>query len=135
MEATIKDKANKAAVTFLQRRGYDILEEGWAHGTDSVDVIARDDEDMVFVDVLVNSAGLDMPEEKPDRGKFERIAAAYLAEAAEDEDLSVRFDIVSLLVIGESRALLREGRIFHIIAFLSSTARCRSKPCRRESGP
>lgn len=107
MEATIKDKANKAAVTFLQRRGYDILEEGWAHGTDSVDVIARDDEDMVFVDVLVNSAGLDMPEEKPDRGKLERIAAAYLAEAAEDEDFSVRFDIVSLLVIGESRALLR----------------------------
>ena len=107
MEETIKDKANKAAVTFLHRRGYDILEEGWAHGTDSVDVIARDDEDMVFVDVLVNSAGLDMPEEKPDRGKFERIAAAYLAEAAEDEEFSVRFDIVSLLVIGESRALLR----------------------------
>ena len=39
MEETIKDRANKAAVTFLHRRGYDILEEGWAHGTDSVDVI------------------------------------------------------------------------------------------------
>ncbi|MDD7204199.1 MAG: YraN family protein [Coriobacteriaceae bacterium] len=107
MEATIKDKANKAATTFLERKGYDILEEGWAHGTDAVDVIARDDEDMVFVDVLVKSAGLDMPEEKPDRGKFERIAAAYLAELGDEENFSVRYDMVSILVLSDSRALLR----------------------------
>jgi putative endonuclease len=107
MEATIKDKANKAATTFLERKGYDILEEGWAHGTDAVDVIARDDEDMVFVDVLVKSAGLDMPEEKPDRGKFERIAAAYLAELGDEENFAVRYDMVSILVLSDSRALLR----------------------------
>lgn len=107
MEAIIKYNANKAVTTFLERKGYDILEEGWVHGTDAVDVIARDDEDMVFVDILVKSAGLNMPEEKPDRGKFERIAAAYLAELGDEENFEIRYDMVSILVLSDRLTLLR----------------------------
>lgn len=107
MEAAIKDKTNKVTTTFLKRRGYDILEAKWAHGTDVVGVIARDNEDVVFVDMLVKSAGLDIPDEKPDRGKFERIAAAYLTEAGIEENFAVRYDMVSILVLSGSRTLLR----------------------------
>lgn len=107
MEATIQAKAQQAAVKFLESKDYGILEEGWAHGSDSVDIIARDGEDLVFCDVLVEASGLDMPEEQPDRGRFERIAAAYLATTEADGSFEVRYDVISILVVSGSRALLR----------------------------
>ena len=111
MEATIETKALKAAATYLERRGFEIIEEKWAHGNDSVDIIAREDEDLVFIDVQVKDDGSrEMPEEKPDRDRFERIAAAYLAEADDETNFAVRYDIISLLVIGGSKALLRHHR-------------------------
>ena len=57
------------------------LEEGWAHGSDSIDFIAMDDEELVFVDAATKCGGHGMPREEPDQERFERIAAAYLAEA------------------------------------------------------
>lgn len=62
---------------------------------------------MVFVDILVKSAGLNMPEEKLDRGKFERIAAAYLAERGDEENFEIRYDMVSILVLSDRLTLLR----------------------------
>ena len=109
MEATIRGKAVQAANAFLSRKGYEILEEGWAHGADVADIVAKDGDAgcLVIADVLVKDDGLDMPEEKPDRGKFERIAAAYLAELGDEENFAVRYDMVSILVLSDSRALLR----------------------------
>lgn len=49
MEATINEKAMRAIGTYLERRGSEILESGWAHGTDGVDFIAREEDDLVFV--------------------------------------------------------------------------------------
>jgi putative endonuclease len=111
MEATIETKALKAAATYLERRGFEIIEEMWAHGSDSVDIIAREDDDLVFVDVQVRDDGArEMPEEQPDRDRFERIAVAYLAESGDEADFAIRYDIISLLVIGGSKALLRHHR-------------------------
>lgn len=42
-----------------------------------------------------------------DRTALERLAAAYLAEHLDFEDAQIRFDVVSMLIVGESRALLR----------------------------
>jgi putative endonuclease len=109
MEATIRGKAVQAANAFLSRKGYEILEEGWAHGADVADIVAKDGDAgcLVIADVLVKDDGLDMPEEKPDRDKFERIAAAYLAGLDEATDFSIRYDIISILVINSGKALLR----------------------------
>ena len=74
MEAAIMDGARRAARAFLERRDFEVLEEGWAHGGERVDLIAREDGDMVFVDVVADDRGPDMPEERPDRGRFERLA-------------------------------------------------------------
>ena len=41
------------------------------------------------------------------RAALERLAAAYLAEHLDSEDIRIRFDVVSMLIVGESRALLR----------------------------
>lgn len=47
-----------------------------------------------------------MPREEPDQERFERIAAAYLAETEVETLTSIRYNIVSLLVTGSEKALL-----------------------------
>ena len=69
-----------------------------------------DDEELVFVDTTTKCGGYDMPKEKPDQERFERIAAAHLAEAEVEGLTSIRYDIVSLLATGSKRALLRHHK-------------------------
>lgn len=107
MEATIQ-RAKQSVRRYLELKGYEVLEDGCCHGRDAVDFIATDEDGaLVFIDCQVSeNAGEGIPEEAPDRKAFERIAAGYLAEA----DLSnaeVRYDIVGVLILGESRALTR----------------------------
>ena len=85
----------------------EVLEEGWTHGSDSIDFIGMDGEELVFVDAAAKCGGFDMPQEEPDQERFERIAAAYLAEAEVEGLTSIRYDIVSLLVVDSEKALLR----------------------------
>ena len=107
MEATIQ-KAKQGVRRYLEIKGYEVLEDGWYHGKDSVDFIATDEDGaLVFIDCEVNAnAGEGIPEEAPDRKAFERIAAAYLAES-DLSSIEVRYDIVGVLVISEDRALIR----------------------------
>lgn len=110
MEATIYEMATKAIETFLDRRGYDIIERGWAHGSDRAEFIAREGGDLVFVTVKVSEGSGGFPEEGPaDREGLERLAAAYLEHFGEG-DATVRFDIVSMMVLGDSHGFLRLHR-------------------------
>ena len=111
MEAIINAKAMKAIGTYLERRGFEVLENGWAHGTDSVNFIAREDGDLVFVVAeITEDRGDGFPEEKVDRAALEKAATAYLAKSDGNADCAIRFDFVSMLVIGDSRAFLRHHR-------------------------
>lgn len=47
------------------------------------------------------------PDEDIDRDSLERMTLAYLATNPDGSDCTVRFDKLSILVIGESRALIR----------------------------
>jgi putative endonuclease len=107
---TINDKAMHGISTYLTRSGFDIIEEGWAHGKDSIDFIAREDDDLVFIATKTADGGSDIPAEKVNRKSLERVAAAYLAANLDIPEGSVRFDIVSMLILGESRALIRHHR-------------------------
>ena len=107
MEA-IGTKAKKGIRVYFERGGFEILEEDWAHGGDVVDFIARDEDDLVFVRCqITQNGGEGFPEEDADRAALERLAAAYLAEHLDSEDIRIRFDAVSMFIVGESRALLR----------------------------
>ena len=107
MEA-IDTRATRGIRVYLERRGFEILEDGWAHGGDVADFIARDVDDLVFVNCqITQNGGKGFPEEDADRAALERLAAAYLAEHLDSEDIRIRFDVVSMLIVGESRALLR----------------------------
>lgn len=108
MEAIINDKAYRSIRTFLERRDFDIIESSWAHGKDSIDFIAKEDGDLVFISCAVrDNEGKGLGDERSDRQFFERIAAAYLAESQDIPEGNVRFDIITMLVLGDHKGLLR----------------------------
>ena len=110
MEA-IETKALRGIRTFLERKGFEILEEGWAHGADAVDFIALDEGDLVFISCQVSrNIGEGFPEENLDRAALERLAIAYLSERQDAADCTIRFDIVSMMIVADDRAILRHHR-------------------------
>ena len=108
MEAATNERAMRGIERFLERRGMKIIEAGWAHGNDKVDFIADDDGELVFISctVRVNDGG-GLGTEQVNRKAFERVAAAYLAEHLDIPEGAVRHDVVSMLVLGDSKALIR----------------------------
>ena len=110
MGKSIDERSHEVIRAYLEHRCIEVLEEGWAHGSDSIDFVTMDDEELVFVDTATKCGGYDMPREESDQERFERIAAAYLVESEVEGLTSIRYDIVSLLVTGSEKALLRHHR-------------------------
>lgn len=109
-------RGERAAARFLEARGFKILERNWTCDAGEADIIANHEGDLVFVEVKTRS-NLEhgLPDEAVDaakRSRYERIAAYYL-RYCDTVDMPVRFDVVSLLVVGGERALVRH----HINAF------------------
>ena len=105
-----------AAARFLGRRGYEIVERNWTCAAGEADIIARDGDAVVFVEVKTESScDCGMPSVAVDeakRDRCERIAALFL-QGYDVVDVPVRFDIVSIVVIAPDRAMIRH----HINAF------------------
>ena len=109
-------KGEYAAVRFLERCGYDIVERNWTCFAGEADIIARDGEAVVFVEVKTRTgASNGLPAEavtKNKRERYEKIACAFLADY-DVVDVPVRFDVVSISLIDTDRAMVRH----HIDAF------------------
>ena len=109
----LKQKAIKAAATFLDRRGYEVIDTEWESEDGSyIDVVARDENAIVFCDVQARrGVKRGMPEESlGTRERMEINAAKWLGEHGDDlenVDVAIRFDQIAMLVIGEDRALLK----------------------------
>lgn len=110
----LKMKAIKAAGLFLERRGCEVLEKGWSsEDGGAIDVVARDEDTIVFCDVYARRGvekGMPTDGGEGSRERREIDAAKWLAEHASDPELvdaPIRFDTISMLVVGEDRALLR----------------------------
>ena len=108
----------EAAARFLDRRGYEIVARNWKCVAGEADIIARDGDAVVFVEVKTRSnCDKGMPSEAVDaakRDRYERIAALFLQDY-DVVDVPVRFDIMSILALDGDRALIRH----HINAFSS----------------
>lgn len=109
-------RGEDAAARFLCRRGYDIVERNWVCLAGEADIIARDGDAVVFVEVKTRSnCEKGFPSEAVDTGKrerYERIAALFLKNF-DVVDVPVRFDVISIVLIASDRALIRH----HINAF------------------
>lgn len=110
-------RGEEAAVRYLQRRGYGILDRNWKCFAGEADIVARDDDGaLVFVEVKTRTdTRKGFPAESVTarkRSRYEKIALAYLAEY-DEVDIAVRFDVISIMVIASDRALIKH----HIGAF------------------
>ncbi|MEG0376751.1 MAG: YraN family protein [Raoultibacter sp.] len=114
---TLAERGVNAGARFIERRGFKILETEWSCSEGSIDIVAEDDNDLVFIEVKTRkSSGEGFPVEvdtDDKRVRLEKIAAHYLANY-ENLDCSVRFDVISILVIDEHKAFLRH----HTNAFI-----------------
>ena len=114
--AELGRRGEDAAARFLDRRGYEIVERNWTCEAGEADIIARDEETVVFVEVKTRSnCERGLPSEAVDdekRERYERIAALFL-QGYDVVDVPVRFDIVSIVVLSSDRAMIRH----HINAF------------------
>lgn len=111
---SFNNKVNEAASKFLIHRGYDIIEETWKRegGMLPVDIVAEQDETIVFVSTKGRNAerGSSFDDGHPDRNKLEAFAINWFTEHVDEYDnRPFRFDVISILVIGEDahKALLR----------------------------
>ncbi len=91
----------KLARTHLEELGYRILEQNLKVGRVEVDLIARDEETLVFVEVKARStAHFGAPSEAVHPQKQRRIlraARSYLASRPRLDGLDVRFDVISVV--------------------------------------
>lgn len=107
------ERGEDAAAAYLERMGMTLVERNWRTKSGEVDIVALDGDEVVLVEVKTRrtiSAGT--PEEAVTPAKqrrYKRLAEAYLARTGSD-DTRIRFDVISILVIAEDRALLRHMR-------------------------
>lgn len=91
----------------LRSLGYEILERNWHFGKNEVDLIAKDGDFLVIVEVKTRRSNyFGEPEEFVTRTKQRALIKAangYITK--KDLDLEVRFDIVSVIFSGRSHTV------------------------------
>lgn len=109
------ERGEDAAAAYLERVGMTIVQRNWSCKAGEVDIVALDEDTLVFVEVKTRRTEKRGTAEEAvtpaKQRRYARIARAYLAHAGLSEDAQlVRFDAVALLVIAPDRALLRHHR-------------------------
>jgi putative endonuclease len=97
-------RGEELAARYLEEKGYKILETNWRFGRNELDLIAEDGDTLVVVEVKTRqSNAIGDPEMAVTREKQRviiRSANAYVRW--KHRDIEVRFDIVSILMKGET---------------------------------
>jgi putative endonuclease len=106
-------RGEDAATAYLERIGYTVVDRNWQTKAGEIDIVALDGDTIVLCEVKTRrTVAKGTPEEAVTTSKQRRIvrlADAYLQHAGLN-DASVRFDVITLLVLAEDRALLRHYR-------------------------
>jgi putative endonuclease len=107
------ERGEEAAAAFLERVGMQVVERNWRCTAGEVDIVALDGESVVLVEVKTRrTVRKGTPEEsitQAKRRRYAKLAAAYL-QSAGLTSTGLRFDVITLLVLAENRALLRHHR-------------------------
>jgi putative endonuclease len=97
-------KGEEIAVSFIKRKGYKVLETNWRHRKAEIDIIAKKDEVLIFIEVKTRTDDyFGRPETFVDRKKQQLIADAasvYMEEVGHEWE--VRFDIIAVLFHNEA---------------------------------
>jgi putative endonuclease len=97
---TIGDKGEDIAIKFLKKQGYLILEKNYRTILGEVDIIAKDNETIVFVEVKTRTnLTFGYPFEAINNQKIQKlkkVALSYLKR--HNLNLPIRFDILSIFL-------------------------------------
>ena len=97
-------RGEQLAVSFLEKKNYQILETNWRYGRAELDIIAMDRKALVFVEVKTrNSNQFGTPEIAVNKKKEKLMAsagAAYMREIGHDWE--IRFDIIAIIYTNEN---------------------------------
>jgi len=99
------------AAEYLQKNGYEILQRNYYAGHAEIDIIAKNDATLVFVEVKTcRSASFGAPETWVDDRKVKLLgdAADVFLQDYPDEGLDCRFDIIAVYLQGN------DAKINHI---------------------
>ena len=93
-------KGEEIATRYISAKGYKILERNWRFSRDEIDIIAKDGETIVIIEVKTRSTDYyGRPEEAVTQRKQEfliRAAEEYVIQNEIDNEL--RFDIFSVII-------------------------------------
>lgn len=98
----LKTRARAAAVRYLEMQGKEVLDDDFEKY-----IVFKDGDMLVFSTVKVKTDNL-APVNKGGRRRFERVAAEYL-QSHPCVTGGLRLDELSMVVVGEDRALLRHA--------------------------
>lgn len=104
------ERAVKAAARFAEIKGYEVLDREWTSEAlaGRIDLVAKDDDAYVFIEVTaVDRSEGGFAEGRLAREQLEVLAVAWLSENDPGEEAPVRFDAIDMIVMGDSKALLR----------------------------
>lgn len=114
----IGDRGEALAAAFLREAGYQILERNYRFERNEVDLVCRDPEsggEVVFVEVKARSGtGFGPPEASvtlEKQGVLTAVARGFLHER-EMEGASARFDVVSVLLTGDTPTITHYPNAF-----------------------
>jgi putative endonuclease len=103
-------KGEILAIEFLEKKGYSILEINWHFEKTEVDIIAKDRNNLVIVEVKTRTTdAFGQPEESVGKAKQDLLSIAaeeYLER--NNLDLDVRFDIIAVLFKND------QAKVYHI---------------------
>lgn len=99
----IGQKGEDIAAAFLEDKGYILLERNHRHRRSEIDIIAKDGDILVFVEVKSRSSDFyGKPESFVTARKEELMASASSAYMEKiNHDWEIRFDFISILFHGE----------------------------------
>lgn len=99
----IGEIAEGLAQQHILKLGYKILNTNWYYGHLELDIVARDGDELVIVEVKSRSGiRYEHPSEAVTNAKIKRIveaADAYIQE--KDIELETRFDVITVIFFGE----------------------------------
>lgn len=100
IQQDIGNKGEELAQAYLKEKGYQILAVNWRCSKAEIDIIAKDGEDLVFVEVKTRSSTYYGPPAAfvtPKKEVFMAYAASVYMEEME-YDGEIRFDVIGILL-------------------------------------
>jgi putative endonuclease len=102
---TLGKEGEEIATVYLKQKGFEIIERNYQYGHGEIDIVAKDKNELVFIEVKTRQ-NLDFgePEYAINKKKMQQIkkmAELYLFDK-EIEEADCRFDVVAILLEDES---------------------------------